>query len=210
MDTGRITWALATVCALALGAPQGAQAQLDDLTVTAHTGIVFGTGTLSDYTELGPSAGLRVEYPLMDRLGLLADLDLDYLNGDRSYGIPDLKLWRYQAGVVADVLGGESDGWALRAHIAGGATTFRSHEFFRPNDSASLRFKHTYFTGSGGIELAFGLDSPIGAYVGATANWAPVDEGDTQILRDAALGPLDSLDSALTVPLTIGLRLRVL
>ena len=96
------------------------EAQLGNLVATGYTGLAVPFGTFADYADAGVSAGLQLEYPIRDPLDLVVNAGLDHLNSDIP-GLPDMRLWRYEAGVVTDLLGNSMDRWGVRAHVAAGA-----------------------------------------------------------------------------------------
>lgn len=183
------------------------EAQLSNLTVTAHTGVALPFGAFADYTGLGASAGVEVEYPMIELLDVVVNTDVDLLNG-KAAGVPDLTLVRYQAGVQSELLGRTSESWGVRAHLGAGATTFRSAAFYPQRRTTPERFRQTYFTGSAGLELVFGAGSSIHGFVGGRVHWTPMKEEDTAQLASASLISLDPLKTALHAPVTVGLRIR--
>jgi hypothetical protein len=187
-----------------------AHAQLSGLTATGYTGLAVPFGQFAEYTAPGASAGVQIAYPLRQPLAIVLDAGLDVPQSGAP-GLPDLRLWRYQAGVEADLLGNSAESWAVRGQLGAGGTTFRSGGFYpRAAGSVSDHFEKTYFTGSGGLALVFGARSPIHGYLGAKVNWTPVDGDDLASLRSAALGPApDPLENVVSVPVTLGLRVRV-
>lgn len=197
------------VLLLAWAAPL--EAQLSNLTVTAHTGVALPFGVFADYMGLGASAGVEVEYPMIERLDVVVNTDVDLLNG-KAAGLPDLTLLRYQAGVqseLLELLGRASESWGLRAHLGAGATTFRSAAFYPQRRTAPERFRQTYFTGTAGLELVFGAGSSIHGFVGGRVHWTPMKEEETAQLASASLVSLDHpLKTALHAPVTVGLRIR--
>jgi hypothetical protein len=199
--------ALGAVLGLLLGSVSAAEAQIENLAVTGRIGAAVPAGQLSDYMKLGATLGLQVSYPLGAPLDLVLAGDLDALNGNSTFYQPDIDLWRYRAGVEAELLGRTADNWGLRAQVGAGGTTFRSRKFFFDSPDP-LTFRRTYFTGTGGIKLLFGKSARVGGHVGAMVHWTPMDETDTAVLRQQSRGGLESLSSALTVPVTIGLRFR--
>jgi len=194
---------------LVLLAATGIEAQLDRLDVNPRAGAAFPVGTLADYANVGANFGLTVAYPVADPLGVFVNGEVDMLNGNSAFGLPDMNLWRYQAGVQGELLGRGRDSWSLFGHVGAGGTTFRSKEFFLDTSPEMLTFEGTYFTGSAGLMLVFGSSETVQGYLGSRVHWSPIDETETQVLRDRTRGQLDSLTAALSVPVTLGLRIRV-
>jgi hypothetical protein len=186
---------------------QGATAQLGNLGVTPYTGISVPFGNLADYSKPGLSMGLQVEYPLLDGFDITLNADRDQMSA-QAPGIPTLFLWRYQAGLESALIGRSSSTWALRGQLGVGATSFRSREFYPNQASAKAQFEKTYFTGTAGLELVLGTRSNVHGFLASRLNWTPMKEADTDLLRSGALVAVDPLKSAITVPVTLGLRIR--
>ncbi len=207
MNIRRARLTIAAGVALLLCLATGADAQFEDLSVTAHSGLVVPLGVFADYMDIGPSFGLQISGPALGPVDVVLFGGADMLNGNGTYGLPDIRLWRYQAGVGREVLGRDTERWGLRAGLGVGATTFRSNGFLRVGTPQLQTFEKTYLTGSGALELVVEADDNIEGYFGARAHWTPMDEDDTQVLRNRAPGSLDALSSSLSVPVTLGLRI---
>ena len=185
----------------------GVHAQFDDLSVTAHSGIAVPLGVFADYTDIGGSFGVQITGPTLGPVDLVLSGGADFLNGNSTYGIPDMRLWRYQAGIDAELLGRDTERWGVRAGLGVGATTFRSNGFLVLGSPIEQSFEKTYLTGSGAVEVVVEADENLEGYFGARAHWTPMDEDDTQVLRNRAPNGLDAISSSLSVPLTLGLRM---
>lgn len=201
-------WIVAVVLVLMGTSPVHAQigsVNLGDLHTRISSGVSLPVGTYGDYFAFGPNFGLDVGYPLGDRLQVLLDLDLDFLNDGATYA-PDGKAWRYRLGLQGDLIGG--DGARLTGHLGAGATTVRTDELvFRDDITRSERISGTRFTGTGG--LRFGIETPDGLtwWLGADLNWSPVPDEDAQLLREVLLDDLEPLDSETTVGISLGFSL---
>ncbi|HET9950039.1 MAG TPA: hypothetical protein VFQ22_14040 [Longimicrobiales bacterium] len=202
----RLFGRMVAIVLLMVGTGTAAQAQLGDLSVTGQIGAAIPVAQLADYTDPGMSFGLRVAYPISGVLDFVVDGEVDALQGRSAVDMPDMTLWRYRAGVETEVLGRSADNWGLRAHLGAGGTTFRSSEFYLDRPLQPERFKGTYFTGTGGLELVFG-EGPVAAQLGAFVHWTPMDEDDTELLERRAPGRVERLETAFTVPLRFGLRI---
>jgi hypothetical protein len=208
MYSRRIRRILAGVAQLAV-VVSAASAQSSNLTATGHTGVAVPFGQFSQYATLGASAGIQVAYPIRDPLTIVVDAGVDNPQSDAP-GLPDFRLWRYQAAVEADLVGASAESWGIRGLLGAGATTIRAGGYFPNLGSVPDELNRTYFTGSGGLALVFGASSPLHGYLGARLNWTRVDGDDFVALRSAALGaPPEPMDNLLTVPVTLGLRVRV-
>jgi hypothetical protein len=194
--------------ALVVGGAPAVEAQLGDLAATGYTGVAVPFGKFADYADVGVSAGLQLEYPLTDPLDLVVDAGLDDLNSGMP-GLPDFRLWRYEAGLATDLFGNSAERWGLRAHLGAGATSFRTGGFYPSSQPTAETFSRTYFTGGGGLSLVFGADSPVHGFLGARIRWTPVEEDHLVAMRSAAIGaPPQPFEHAVSVPITLGLRIR--
>src|SRR5688500_6364512 len=106
LSTVRHSW-VGLLLLLVVGSARPAQAQLGDVGVRLHGGIVQPLGSFGDYFEFGPSFGLDLGYPLNERLDLKLDLDLDWINTTDIHPTPVTNLWRYRVGLEGDLFGDE-------------------------------------------------------------------------------------------------------
>lgn len=206
---GRIAgYSAAAALLMILGLAPAAQAQLgrrlENVRVDSQMGFALPVGGLNDYENGGPSFGVDLAYPFRDGVDLALDGEVDLLRGSSQHRAPDMALWRYEAGMEADVLRPRSGSWSLRSIAGLGATTFRSREFIL--DYQARRFSKTYFTGSAGVELAFGTHSPLSGYVSGIASWSPVKKKDTEILQELDPGAVRTFSSAVSIPISLGFK----
>jgi hypothetical protein len=202
--------ALVAACAVLVTASP-AQAQGVDLNWRLHGGVAVPTSTFGEYFDVGPTVGLDVGMPLRDRLDLIADLDFDFINMNEIYPIPTMRMWRYRAGLEADLLGDDGNDMFLIHALAGaGATTFQSAEFWvesRPTIDGE-KISKTSLTGTGGLRLGLRTGSGLVWWLTGKLNWAPMDDGDTATLREASRNALDQLGSATVLAISLGFNLN--
>jgi hypothetical protein len=206
----RIASRIGVALALLLGAAPSARAQ-SALDFGLHGGAILPLSTSGEYFELGPSVGLDVAYPVASRVDLKLDLDLDVLNRNQYYPVPDIRFVRYRAGLEAGLLGDRDEGTLLvRAYVGAGGTTFRSTEFWvetRPTIDPE-RIKSTAITGTGGLRLGVRTGTGLVWWLGGMLNWAPLSDANKKVLGELSrndLGPIGSLTSA---TLTLGFNLN--
>lgn len=209
---GRILrYSTAAVLLTTLGFARVAQAQLTDrlkdVRLDGQLGFAFPAGQLNAYENGGPSVGVDLAYPMTDRVDVALDGEVDLMSGSSEHRAPDMRLYRYEAGVEADVLRPSSRNWKLESVAGLGATTFRSNEFIV--DAQAERFTHTYFTGTAGVELAFGTNSALSGYISGMASWSPVKKSDTEILRALDPGVLGTFSSAISLPVSLGFKATI-
>lgn len=196
---------------LVLGSAPQAHAQIRDLDWRLHGGVALPLSNFGDYFKLGPTVGLDVGYPLRSSVDLKLDLDMDLINRHDFYATPRMTLWRYRVGVEADLLGDQGDDITLlRAHVGAGGTTYRSTEFWvesRPTVEGE-RIAKTYFTATGGVRVGLRTGSGLIWWLSGKLNWSPINDDDSEILREAARNELGPLGSATSVAVTLGFSLN--
>jgi hypothetical protein len=196
---------------LGLGAVPAAQAQVS---WGLHAGVAHPSGTFADYFDLGPTVGFAAGYPLRERVALTVGGDFDHYNAHSYYGLPNVNLWRFQVGVLADLLGGSSEAWAVQAHAGAGGANLRSQrEFYLESstfgvDLDARNFAKTSLTGSGGLRLRFGGESRLSGFVGVAGFWANLGENATEVLRQTEPQTLKPLASALGYSVSAGFTMR--
>lgn len=208
MDGRILRYSSAIALLSTIGLARGVQAQLsnrlEDVRVDGQMGYALPVGALNDYENPGPSLGVDLAYPVSGGIDVDVDGEVDLLSGSSEHRAPDMRLWRYQAGLQADLLRPPGGSWSLRSVAGLGATSFRSNEFIV--DYQAQKFDKTYFTGSAGLELAFGTHSPFSGYITGIASWSPVKKKDTQVLEALDPGVVNTFSSAVSVPISLGFK----
>ena len=182
------------------------------LSIAPQAGVSLPAGRLNDLEDPGASAALHLSYELVPRVALTADGGYESLHGaDLSQGAkaPDMRLWSYTAGVEASLLPRAMSGWSLMADGGLGATTFDSDRFHLPQSVVSLDFHHTYFTARGGLQLGYSVAPNVTAFADGEAYWSRTDRQDTHVLANLDPAQLQKFASAVTFPITIGLRAQL-
>ena len=213
MNFGTVGRNLILLLFLGAGLAPPAQAQIGDLGVRLHGGVVIPISSAADYFEPGPSIGLDVGYPLNDRLSLKLDLDFDYINTVPTYPTPPTQLWRYGVGLEGDLLGGqESDVITTQALVGVGLTTFRSKAFWlqsrQPYTFEGERINQTSLAGTGGLRVGLRTSQDLTWWLTGKLPWSPVVDANEAALRELAREELGPLGSALSFAITLGLTLR--
>jgi hypothetical protein len=191
---------------LALGTVSGAQAQ--GLTWSFRAGVARPAGNFGEYFDVGPSVGVEASHALRDRVALVVGADFDHYSGHSYFGLPNVNLWRFQAGVMADLVGSESLG--LQGHLGAGGSNLRSQrEFYLESstfgvDLDARTFAKTSVTGSGGVRLRFGGDSRLSGFVDLSGYWASLGEDATEVLRQTEPDTLEPLGSATGYSISAG------
>ena len=196
------------LCALGLiMAPRAAQGQL---AWTLGAGVAYPSGNFAHYFDLGPTVSVGVVHPLRERLDVSVDGVFDHYNGHSYYGTPNVNLWRLQVGVLADLLGGGTESWAVQAQAGAGGSNLRSQrEFYSEastfgTDLNAHTFAKTSFTGSAGLRIRFGGESRLKGHFGVSGYWANLGTGATEVLRQTEPQTLKPLSSALGYAVSLG------
>jgi hypothetical protein len=195
-----------------VGSARPAHAQLGDVGVRFHAGIVQPLGTFGDYFELGPSFALDLGYPLNQRMDLKLDLDMDWINTTDVHPTPVSNLWRYRLGFETDLFGDEgASGPVLKAHVGAGGTTVRSKKFWlesrQPYTFAGETLNQTSLSASGGLRLGVHTPDGITWWLTGKLSWTPIEDTHQDALQELARNELDPLGSALSAAITIGVTL---
>jgi hypothetical protein len=196
---------------LGLSAVPAAQAQLS---WSVRAGVAHPAGTFADYFDLGPTVGIQAGYPLRDQVELQVGADFDHYNAHSYFGLPNVNLWRFQVGVLADLLGRRNESWSVEAHASAGGANLRSQrEFYLESshfgvDLAPRNFDKKSLTGGAGVRLRFGGESRLSGFVGVSGFWANLGEEATEVLRLTEPEELDPLGSAMGYSLNAGFTMR--
>jgi hypothetical protein len=200
----------AALLALALSAAPAAQAQ--GLTWMFDAGLAVPVGTFDDYFEAGATASAEIAYPLQDRFDVTFGVDWDHYNSHAYYGTPNLNQWRFQVGILADLLGQRNGPFTIEGRARAGASSLASQEdFWREQGTLGVNlardrvsFSKKGLAGSAGLRVRFGGDSRLNGFVGVDGNWAQLGTDATQVLRDAEPAVLGELNSAVSYSITAG------
>ena len=203
----RLIWLTSMVVCIGLGLATPAQAQVS---WGFHAGVARPAGTFANYFDLGPTVGLEFARPMRDRLDLVLAADFDHYNGHSYFGLPNVNLWRFQVGVLADLVGAPSESWGIEAQVGAGGSSLRSQrEFYLESstfgvDLTPRTFAKTSVTGHGGLRLRFGGGSRLSGFVGVSGYWANLGEDATEDLRLTEPEELDPLSAAMGYSISAG------
>jgi hypothetical protein len=194
---------------LGLGAASPAQAQF---TWTFGAGAVIPAGTFDDYFEHGATVGAEAAYPLQDAVDITFGADWDHYNMHSYYGTPNLNQFRFQVGILADLLGRRNEDFTVEGRVSVGASSIGSEANFwletstlgvvRSRDEVS--FSKKGLTGGAGLRLRFGGGSRLNGFLGVSGNVTPLGTSSTQVLRDTEPTKLGALSSAVSYSITAG------
>jgi hypothetical protein len=199
-----------------LGSSEPLQAQ-EGILLRFDAGLVTPFGATNDYFDPGPSISGGVEFPLRERLSILANVSVDHLNNNDFWPVPDTRLWRYQVGLQADLLRAAGAGLALQVFGLIGAGTTESDRFLPENFELpppgqlpeSHELMETGFSGSGGVRLGFGLNNITSGWLSAQVNYNSGDENRLLLLQDAVNDTLDPISSITTAAVRLGFAYRL-
>jgi hypothetical protein len=209
---GRAAILMIVLTAAGLALPEQAASQEmanEHVTLGAHAGIAIPASHLADLTDTGPGAGLDVTYHFLPRLAIEAATHYDRLQGKTLTSgatSPDMNVWYWSGGIEANLLEPEQTHWLVQARAGAGAERLDSERFHPANATSSLEFKHTYFGLSGGLELGYAVLPHVLVFADGQAQWADVKKEDTFALTRLDPAHLSEFGSAVTFPLSLGVR----
>ena len=175
-----------------------------------RAGVAVPTGRLAKIADAGPNVGIQLARPIGDRVALDLRGDVDMLQGTRlsSHKAPNVRLWRYGAGIETRILPVQAGRWALTADLGVGATTMDTDEFTSPDNQSRRDFTETYFTSGAGIRLQYEVNSRVSTHLGAGAQWASTNPDETRALQAIDPTRIRQFSSAWSVPVTMGVKVR--
>ncbi len=222
MSTSSVRAGWAVLVVMTLGAVQPVAGQVS---MRLHAGAALPAAGFGDFYEPGVALRFDVAYPIRDRLDLVADLGMDYVNGRTGTYVPDTHLWSFQVGLETDLLAAGTV--QLRPYLSAGAVSFRTKEFQLedqppPPDRSTMSYfdrKHypgyleqvsqMYVTAKGGLRL--GIDDGQGViwWLSGEYSWTPVAESEVETIRAIPLGSeLSPFGSATNLIVTLGISVR--
>jgi len=206
----RMVAALFLACALT--AEVGLAQQGRALSLRFDGGVATPMGTLDDFFDPGPSFGAMVVYPFRNQLSLVFKTDVDLLNNHDYWPVPDTRLWRYELGVEADVLGlfgQEMENYGVRLYGGLGGMSMESDQFLTEFAEPVYPYPweelfNTYLSGSAALKLGFGLTEVVSGWLTGQIHWSPVKESDMEILSEATSFSMEPFSSAMVGSLRLG------
>lgn len=218
MDARRLIRIVAVLCvAVALMAETALAQQARAMSLRFDGGVATPMGTLDDFFDPGPSFGATVVYPFRDQLSLVLKTDVDLLNNHDYWPVPDTRLWRYELGVEADLLGlfgTDVENYGVRLYGGLGGMSMESDQFLTEFAEPVYPLPweelfNTYLSGSAALKLGFGLTEVVSGWLTGQIHWSPLSEGDTEILSEATSFSMDPFSSAMVGSLRIGFSYRL-
>jgi hypothetical protein len=214
------------VALLALGIASPARAQLSEVGVRLHSGLAMPFGDFGGFYDPGIAVGVDLAYPLRERIDVVLDLGLHYLNSQSGTYVPDTHLWRYQVGLEGDLLGDATSRIRVRPFGGVGAVRFRTKDFqiegATPADRSTwtnkerrnypgplFRIAKTYLSGTGGLRLALDAGDSVTWWLSGQADWTSVGESAVDLLQKVPLADeLGSFGAATSTAITLGISIR--
>jgi hypothetical protein len=174
-------------------------------------GVAIPKAELRDLVKPGLSSGLRLGYAIVPRLSLTVNGELAVLKGvvlTKNVTAPTMRLWSYGLGADAALL---PQNWrlALAASASAGFTRMQSESFRPPRAARNTTFRHSYPSVGGQLQLGFSATPNTVVMASAGARRISVNEAETEILTQLQPGKLKPFSSAVTYPITLGLRTRL-
>lgn len=211
MINRRSVAAFGSALILAAGLAAPASAQDHPISFGVRLGPSIPVGDLADLTTTGFAVRADGNYWLSDLFAVGLDAGVDVLsNNDEDSRISaDTRLWQY--GIQAVVKPTANDAkWNILAIGGVGGTTFDTDSFVSdPDGDATFEdFRETYLRVNGEVDVSyrFNDDVSLGVRSGVVVVFA--DEDDTAVFARGNPG-VDPFDTAVTIPITVALNVRL-
>lgn len=180
------------------------------LSLEGRGGLALPVGDLADITDLGPTAGVGLAFYPSPRFGIRVDGDWQGLGSgedltDRE--APDIDLWHATAGLELGLTDSRTSSADVSLNLGGGFTVFDAGTFENAVGQL-IDFSETYFHLNGGVRLGTSPDTPVGFFVSGQAFVVFTEEEDTSAFSEFAEGGFEAVDTAISFPLTAGIRLN--
>lgn len=226
MRAPAVSFSWVVLLLLALSAAPPAQAQLSELAVRLHSGLVMPFGAFGGFYDPGVSVAVDAAVPVRERVDVVVDMGLDYINSQKGTYVPDTHLWRMQVELEGDLVGGRDATLRIRPFAGVGAVYFHTKDFqvdgSTPADQSTWsnfdkrtypgyleKIEKTYFMGTGGIRLGLDAGDSVTWWLSSKLTWSPVGDAEVATLKRVPLGKeLSSFGSATNMDLTLGLTIR--
>lgn len=209
--------------ALLLGLPaaahaQGAMGQPSMGSVEAHGGLAIPTGSLAEFEDVGPTAGLAFQYRIVPRVAVRVQGDLELLKGDSltlvsptnpQQTAPDLNLWHYGVGASIELTNPDAGAtpWEVLFNAGMGLTTMKSKDFAQAVDNLT-RFSKTYVTPNWGLTVGYDVTPQVNIFAGGQGYLILVKKDDTRVWQDLTAGQTKAFGTQFSAPVYAGLRVR--
>lgn len=179
-------------------------------------GIALPVGDLGDNAESGPAFQIAASYFLNPRLALRAEGGLDLL-GTKGPVDPDLQIWHFTGGIEYH-LTNPTGNTMIAFDLGLGGATFDTGIFqvttTNPAGTATTAFQNTYLAMNGGLKLGYNFarhaatNVPMATiFIQGDLHWIFADAADSQLY--ASLNGNQGFDTALTIPITAGIRINI-
>jgi hypothetical protein len=217
-----LTWRSWTACAACLalaGLTTTARAQ-ERIRLEAQTGVAIPLGAFRRYADYGAMGGLDVGYRATPAVTLHVTGSYVRSQGaavptgavDVSLQAPGFKRWNVLAGIESRLFSPapSKDLW-VTLDVGGGLARLSSLSFVDPGSTTAQTFVHTYPQVQGMLRLRYDpQDEPrLAFFVGAGARVLFAKQADTMMLTGVDPTVLQPFKTAVTVPVTFGLRVGV-
>ncbi len=160
------------------------------VSVEVRGGVNVPTFDIADVADPGPSFGVGIEFPVANRLSIMADADFGFHSGaDLPTGGsgPDVDVYHYIAKVAYELIDRERTRWSFRINAGVGAMTFKV-------DGVSGSF--TYPAINVGAKIGYDVSEKINLFLSP--------QGDIAFSDEAEIGT----SNAWVWPFTVGVAVR--
>lgn len=216
---GGNVWTACVACLALAGWTTAAHAQ-QRIRLEAQTGVAVPIGAFRRFARYGAVAGLDVGYRATSAVTLHVTGSYVRSQGasvptgvfEASLQEPGLKRWNALVGIESRLFSPapDKDLW-VTLDLGGGLAHLSSVPFLEPGSTTAQTFAHTYPQAQGMLRLRYDPpDQPrLAFFVGAGARVLFAKQADTMMLTALDPSVLQPFGTALTVPVTFGLRVGI-
>lgn len=181
------------------------------LSLHLRGGFATGLAVLNDVTDVGESFGAGVGFHIHRQFSIRADGHVNFLDRTSLDGVafPSLIVQHYTAGLEATFFPGELNRRPLTGafNLGLGATVMEARDDV--SAGAVNEFDATYFTATGGLTAGYQLGPSVNLFVNGQAYLILAEPSETTVFAQHAAGRVEAFDNSWTVPVSMGVKLRI-
>lgn len=198
------------VASLVLAVPgSGLGQERGRVVAEGRAGVAFPLGELSNLTDAGPAFGAGVAYFFHPNIGLGADLGVSLLSSSEPdefevIRTSEMDLIHFGAALMfeASPVSHQDTPLSFRATVAPGFTSMRA-------GSSEVDFSETYFTLSGLGRIGYAIRDDLELFVGTDIRMVVTDDAEMAAGFVQGPTPVEPMDLALSLPVTIGVKAKL-
>lgn len=213
--------ALALILVCSLSAPGGLTAQETPVAFDARAGVGFPVGDLGDVSDPGPAFNVGVSFGVTESFllrvtggaELYEGVDLGEPLGNEGINDLDVNLIHFHGGGLFYLVPPEERGVSVSLTGTAGLTNFNVPRLATSvgTDAIEFEISELYFSAAGGVSLNYAVHEQVDVFLDGHSFLVFADEEDTvelrQVVNDVQSEPVETLDTMVSVPVTLGVRL---